>query len=269
MSESMKVEDISVDDLEESPWNPNEMSDNEFNRLAEELQENGFIDPIQVVPLDTGKYRILGGHHRYKAAKAIGIEKIPAVILSDVKWSDEENQKFVNVRLNMLRGKLNPEKFLKLYKEMADKYGDENLQRLMGFVDSDVWTKLVGSVRDAMAKSGLPDEMMKKFDETKEEIKTVDDLAGILNRLFTDFGSTLPVGYMVFTFGGKDNLYVKMKSELKDKMWKIKDKCFEEKVHISDLLQQVIDADRINEVIGSLPKVQPDEEKQVNDAASS
>lgn len=74
---------------------------------------------------------------------------------------------------------------------------------------------------------------------------------------------------MVFTFGGKDNLYVKMKSELKDKMWKIKDKCFEEKVHISDLLQQVIDADRINEVIGSLPKVQPDEEKQVNDAASS
>lgn len=258
---SMNVQDIDYDLLVESPWNPNEMADIEFNRLCEELNENGFIDPIQVVPLEDGKFQILGGHHRCKAAKVLAISderfrKIPCMVLSEEKWKDEDLRKFVNLRLNVLRGRLNPTKFVGLYKEMVDKYGDDALQSLMGFTSSDAWGKLVGSVRDALKNSGLPDELLDKFDETKQEIKTVDDLAGVLNQLFTTYGNTLPYGFMVFTFGGQDNLYVKMDKDLKNKMWAIKDKCKEEKVDISDVLTAALDVDQALLTAVTLPKVE-------------
>lgn len=41
-------------------------------------------------------------------------------------------------------------------------------------------------------RESLPPEMRKEFDKAKEEIKTVDDLSLVLNRLFTKYGSTLP-----------------------------------------------------------------------------
>jgi hypothetical protein len=276
---AMNIQDLSIEILDECPWNPNEMDDLSFNRLYDELNENGFIDPIQVVPIDNGRFQVLGGNHRFKAAKLLGInderfKKIPCVVLSEEKWKDEDLRKFVNLRLNVLRGKLNPTKFVDLYKDMVQKYGDDALQELMGFTSTDAWDKLVGSVRDALAKTGLPEDLVDKFDDkTKKEIKTVDGLAGILKGLFTEYGNTLPFGFMVFTFGGQDNIYVKLDEELKDKMWQIKERCYESKVDVADVLNEIISVEKLDQIIGICPVVvndnKPDadqtEEQKVSD----
>jgi 5,10-methylenetetrahydrofolate reductase len=101
------------------------------------------------------------------------------------------------VKDNLISGKLNPEKFASLYDRMARKYDAEVLQRLMGFTSTDAFQKLYGTV-----KSSLPKELQDALDDVKDEIKTVDDLSLVLNRLFRDHGETLDSNMMVFSCAG-------------------------------------------------------------------
>jgi hypothetical protein len=52
--------------------------------------------------------------------------------------------------------------------------------------------------------------MKKEFDAAKDEIKTVDDLTTLLNRLFTKYGDTLPANFMILDFGGKEHIWVRL-----------------------------------------------------------
>ena len=74
--------DLDIEVLDASDWNPNQMDDKQFDRLVREIDESGMIDPIQVVPTDDGRYRIIGGHHRTNACKLLGYETIPCIVLN-------------------------------------------------------------------------------------------------------------------------------------------------------------------------------------------
>ena len=121
----------------------------------------------------------------------------------------EDMQKFQSVRLNVIHGKLDPEKFLNLYEEMAKKYGKETVAGLMKITDEKALKGLIKDVR-----AGLSPEMQKKLDEAKKEIKSVDDIGSILNEMFSKSGHTLEVGFMVFSFGGKEHHYVELDKQL-------------------------------------------------------
>jgi intein/homing endonuclease len=125
--------EIEIDLLENNSYNPNSLGQGDFDRLVSEIQNVGFIAPIQVVPLATGKYRIIGGEHRVAAARELKLAKVPAMVLDGPKWQDEDLQQLVTVRLNVLHGKLNPEKLAVLYNRMAKTYGEEALQQLFAF----------------------------------------------------------------------------------------------------------------------------------------
>lgn len=209
----MRIERVSIDALRPNPWNPNEMDDETFNRLAEELDEEtgvGYIDPIQAVPMDDGTFQIIGGEHRWRAMRANGHESIEIVVLGDEKWRDEDLRKFVTTRLNALHGKINPQKFMDLYMDLAKRHDEEALQALMGFTDRDAWGALVKDTRKGLADAGVPKEKLKEFDAAVKEMKTVDDLSLILNKIFTEHGDTLSSNFMVFTFGGKEHLMVQL-----------------------------------------------------------
>lgn len=240
MDESPKLElqHIAVDLLRENEWNPNEMDEIAFGRLLSEIMEVGFIDPIQVVPMQDGTYRILGGAHRAKAAKTLGWTTIPCVVLSDAKWDDEDLQKFVTVRLNVLHGNMNPGKFASLYSEMADKYGKDSLQGLFAYTDRDGWDKLVSAISKGL-KNALPPDIAKKFDDTKDEIKTVEGLSQTLNHLFTKYGNTLQYNFMVFAFGGKEHLYVAMNKKTKKAMDRVTQYSQEWSKDINEVLADV------------------------------
>jgi hypothetical protein len=237
LSEQLPTYDVPLRLIDPSGFNPNEMDDDTFNRLVQEMEETGIVDAIQLVPAEGGRFRIIGGEHRYHGAETLGWETIPSNVLVDERFVDENLQKLLTVRLNVLRGKLNPEKFTKLYEEMADVYGADQLQALFGFTHTDAWEKLVKGVTDAVEKSGVGgSNLLRELNKRTSKAKTVDDLGVILNQLFQDYGSDLVHSFMVFAYGKKKHIYIMMSEQTQRAMDEIQKWCRKESQDINDVL---------------------------------
>lgn len=210
MKERVPVK-IPMDKIVVNEWNPNVQKDAVFNALVENIREIGMVEPLMVMPPDeNGNYKLISGEHRFEACKVLGFTEIDAYIMDDF---DEDMAKFQLVRMNVLRGSLDPVKFTKLFDEMADKYGKELTKQMMALVDEKAFDNLYVNVRKE-----LPKELREKMDTARNEIKNVDDLSRILNEMFSKYGDTLKNNYMIFQYGGKTHLWVLMDSKLKKKM---------------------------------------------------
>jgi ParB family chromosome partitioning protein len=231
---------LPIDDVEPNSWNPNSMTQEELDRLSQEIDEVGFIDPIEVVLLDTGKYRILGGEHRHVAAKELGFDHIPCMVLKGARWQDEDLQKLVTVRLNSIKGRINPEKMAVLYHQMAKKYGEDALQNLFAFTSDDAWKKLVSQIKQGLSRAKLPPEKQREFSEKSKEAKTLQDLERILNELWASYGDTADKSFMIFTYGKREHIYVAMEKAMRDAMKKVMKHCRVEGVDINVVLGPAI-----------------------------
>jgi ParB family chromosome partitioning protein len=87
-------------EFKEHPFKP--YSDKRFNALVGSVRESGIIEPIIVRPKDDGKYEILSGHNRVRAATAVGLSNVPAVIYEGL--SDEEADIIVTMTNLVQRG---------------------------------------------------------------------------------------------------------------------------------------------------------------------
>jgi hypothetical protein len=208
-----RYEEVDVDSCRPNPWNPNEMEDEDLNRLAGEIEDVGFIDPIQVVPAvdeDGIEFnQIIGGEHRWMAMKYLGKEKIPSIVLTEERWAEGDLKKFVTVRLNALKGKLNPEKFASLWQDLASRHDPEDMEHLLAFTDDDLYEKMTSDISSQIDESGLPDQVKEEFKKKVQDEKvTVDGMADILNNLFRQYGDTMPYSFMFFEFGGKQHVKV-------------------------------------------------------------
>lgn len=205
-------QDVEVALLEKADVNPNEMSEVAFNLLYDNIERMGVTDPILVRkhPSIDGHYRIVGGHHRVEVAILLGMDTVPCTIITDPAF-DDDLEKFQVVRHNIIRGKMSPQKFMKLYTTLEGKYSDDIASEMFGFSSEEDFKKLV----QATIRS-LPPDMQDSFTEAVKEIRTIDGLASLLNRLFNDYGDTLPYGFMVFDFGGHDNVWLRMAKKQKE-----------------------------------------------------
>lgn len=200
---------LPIDDIQTNDWNPNEMGMFEMNQLAEDMATLGFIQPILVVPLAGGKYRVIDGAHRLEVARLCDYTEVPAVVVMSEEYvNDEDWQKFQTVRMNRLRGKFNKYKFKKLVEDLLTRHSPDEVAERLVFDD-------VGFIRELVeqARGSLPSENMKKeFDKHLDDVKTLDDLTTLLHRLYLKYGETLDYGYMVFDFGGKDHVWIRIPS---------------------------------------------------------
>jgi hypothetical protein len=235
-----EVKYIPIDQFVPNPWNPQKMDEAMFNRLVDEMKENGCIAPLQAVVHEDGKYRIIGGEHRWKAGQIAGLDELPALVMTGKRWSDEDLQKFVTVRLNIIGGETDPERFLKLYNEMAEKFGKEAMQTMFGYTDTRAFQKLIGTMKRGL-KQSLPKEAQKEFDEKAREAKTVEDLSAIVQMLFQKYGDTIPKGYMVFTYGTQQHIYVQMDPKMKRALDKVLNYCAETNTNLNTFFAPVID----------------------------
>lgn len=203
------METLPLQLIDKNELNPNEQDERTFNALCESLQEEGWVEPMAtVVSKPDGRYTIVSGHHRTDAALALGMIDGPCLIL-DPDVFDADRQNWTMVKVNNIRGKLSKTKFTRLYNEMAREYSSEELQTRMGFVDEDAFKAVYEETR-----KGLSPELQKRLDEQKDEIKTIDDLSLVLNRLFREHGEELQSNMMVFSFLGKDVLWIRADEEL-------------------------------------------------------
>jgi hypothetical protein len=210
-----RIERIPMSQIEENPWNPNVMSDQKFNQLTQDIEEKGFIDPIQVVPMPDGKYRIIGGAHRYNAALILGFEELPAVIMDDPKFQDVDLQKFVTLRLNLIKGKMTSEKFRDLYEDLSKRYDEDFIKEAMSLVNREEWNKikkdLLGEIKNVARDIGI-----ENFDETVKELKTIDDVTKILEHVFHEKKEK---GGKIVAFGSGGGKVVYF--DVDDRNWKL------------------------------------------------
>jgi hypothetical protein len=215
VSDDVKVIMIPAELIHPNEWNPNELSDQMFQRLVDDVQKLGFLQPILVTPLGDGSFRIVDGEHRFEVAKLVDMAEVPCVVVEGEFAQDEVAQKFQTMRMNMIRGNVDKRKLQALVSDLATNMPLEDVADSMAYDDIDGLRALIED-----ARKDLPPAMRKEFDKAKEEIKTVDDLSLVLNRLFTKYGSTLPYHYMILDFGGKEHMWVRLKDRAAYKMVK-------------------------------------------------
>jgi len=202
--------EVPITDVEANEWNPNQMSQEMLEQLVSEITKNGFDEPVIVVPIDGGKYRIVNGEHRYKAAQALGMATLPVVIKD--RW-DEGEQKIQTVRRNMLRGELDRVKFTKLVNDLVtdQRATPSELPKKMGFLDEQEFHRqLVAEKAKTNAK------VAEMLSDTKNEVQMVDNLSYIVNEIFGQFGQTVAASYIFFMHKSRMHLMLQMDKDMEE-----------------------------------------------------
>lgn len=229
--------EIELSKIHPNEDNPNEMDDATFNLLVNNMEEMGFTDPMLVIPHPEieGEYKLIGGEHRWEVAKLLGFDTGPATVVTDPNF-DQDLQRFQIVRHNIIKGKMNPKKFMALYKNLQKQYSDEVAAEMFGFTDQEAFLKLVDDT-----KKGLPKTMHQAFDAGKEDLKSIDDLTTLLNHLFTTYGDTLDYNYMVLDYGKKNSLWLRMKGKAYKDALDFADNCKQKGRSADDVMAAVME----------------------------
>jgi len=74
---------IALADVEINPYQPRtEFDQVSLHELAESIRVQGLIQPITVRKMEHGKYQLISGERRFRAAKLVGLSDIPAYVRS-------------------------------------------------------------------------------------------------------------------------------------------------------------------------------------------
>lgn len=76
---TMQVREIPLDQLEENP--DNSYAQTGIDELAESIEVVGLQQPLVVVPVEDGRFRILAGHRRRSALEKLERKTVPCVVL--------------------------------------------------------------------------------------------------------------------------------------------------------------------------------------------
>lgn len=110
---------ISIDKLHPFENHPYKVQDNEeMERLAESIKQNGVVSPIIVRPKENtaDEYEIISGHRRVMACRKAGITEVPALVVS----LDRDAAAIVLVDSNLHREHILPSEKAFAYKMKAE-----------------------------------------------------------------------------------------------------------------------------------------------------
>jgi ParB family chromosome partitioning protein len=86
--EQGQVRSLAVDQLSGDPAQPRQTFPEEsLAELAESIRTRGVLQPILVRPSGAGRYRIVAGERRYRAARLAGLDEVPCLVR---EFSDDE-----------------------------------------------------------------------------------------------------------------------------------------------------------------------------------
>lgn len=72
---------IRLESIEANPYQPRtQFDEEELQELAQSIKTYGLIQPVTVRPVENGKYQLISGERRFRAAKLAGLTEIPAFV---------------------------------------------------------------------------------------------------------------------------------------------------------------------------------------------
>jgi ParB family transcriptional regulator, chromosome partitioning protein len=122
---------IPLDQIETNPKQPrHDFDERALNELAASIKIHDIIQPITVSKLPSGKYRLISGERRFRAAKIAALKDLPAYI------RQANDQQLLELALleNLQREDLNAIEVSLSYKRMMDElnYTQEQVAERMG-----------------------------------------------------------------------------------------------------------------------------------------
>src|ERR1051325_6708281 len=122
---------IPVDTIESNPKQPRrDFDEASLRELADSIKLHDIIQPITVTLLPTGKYRLIAGERRLKAAKIAGLKDIPAYI----RQANDNQLLELALLENLQREDLNAMEISLSFKRMMDElnHTQEQVAERMG-----------------------------------------------------------------------------------------------------------------------------------------
>ncbi|HRX70372.1 MAG: ParB/RepB/Spo0J family partition protein [Candidatus Competibacteraceae bacterium] len=102
---AVEIRTLDVDQLVGGRYQPRQWIDeNYLTELEQSIRQFGVIEPLVVRPLADGRYEILAGHMRWRAAQQAGLSQVPVV----VREVDDRAAAAIALVENLLRRDLNP-----------------------------------------------------------------------------------------------------------------------------------------------------------------
>lgn len=125
------IREISVDLIEPNPEQPRTTFDEEaLDELATSIRELGIVQPLSLRTAEGGKYQIIAGERRWRAARKAGLATVPAYVRTA---SDSETTEMALIE-NIQREDLNAIEVALAFRKLIDTYNltQERLSERLG-----------------------------------------------------------------------------------------------------------------------------------------
>lgn len=150
-SASTGIAMLPVAEIEPHPDQPRRHFDEEaLDELAQSIAARGVIQPVIVRPLGAGRYQLVAGERRWRAAQRARIHEIPAI----VRQLDEREVTALALIENLQREDLNPVEEARAYQRLSETEGLTQ-QEIARFVD-----KSRSHVANLMRMLVLPEDVL-------------------------------------------------------------------------------------------------------------
>jgi len=125
MSESQELRELALEEIEPNLSQPRQYFDEAaLDALAGSIGKRGILQPVLVRSLQDGKYEIIVGERRWRAAMIAGLQRIPALVCP---FDDEEALEAALIE-NMAREDLTPVEEARACATLAQEFGLTYLQ---------------------------------------------------------------------------------------------------------------------------------------------
>ena len=114
------LEDVAVSSIQANQHQPRATFDEDsLASLTDSVKELGVLQPILVRPLGEGRYELIAGERRWRAARRAGLQTIPAIV-REVDDASSLEQALVE---NLHRQDLNPLEEAAAYQQLIEDFG--------------------------------------------------------------------------------------------------------------------------------------------------
>ena len=111
------IQAIPLSDIQPFPDHPFRVEEGaEMEQLKQSIRENGIMSPAIVRPMPGGSFQMISGHRRMAACKALGLERMPAI----VRDMDDDTATAMMVEANLQRERILPSEKAFAYKMRAE-----------------------------------------------------------------------------------------------------------------------------------------------------
>ncbi|MCL5019742.1 MAG: ParB/RepB/Spo0J family partition protein [Patescibacteria group bacterium] len=119
MDQEERIFELDLDMLQANPLQPRGViSPESLKDLVDSIAEQGILEPLVVAKTPAG-YQIIAGERRWRAAKIVGLKKVPVV----VRETTPRGMLEMSIVENVQREDLNPIERALAYKRLIDEFG--------------------------------------------------------------------------------------------------------------------------------------------------